>query len=50
MFITTTRPNDALIEQLLPILEEASKSYYKNIKIIRLDMNLRFKKNMMIHL
>ncbi|EPF6235186.1 3'(2'),5'-bisphosphate nucleotidase CysQ [Acinetobacter baumannii] len=25
MFITTTRPNDALIEQLLPILEEASQ-------------------------
>ncbi|MDB9695004.1 hypothetical protein OPU39_12110, partial [Acinetobacter nosocomialis] len=25
MFITTTRPNDVLIEQLLPILEEASQ-------------------------
>jgi len=25
MFITTTRPNDALIEQLLQILEEASQ-------------------------
>ncbi len=29
MFITTTRPNDALIEQLLPILEEASEILLK---------------------
>ncbi len=50
MFITTTRPNDALIEQLLPILEEASEILLKNIRTIQLDMSLIFKKNMMIHL
>ncbi len=51
MFITTTRPNDALIEQLLPILEEASEILLKEYQNYSAGYEfIIFKKNMMIHL